>query len=91
MKFRSWNARFQVWATHAGAELDLLVTRGTRRLGFELKRTETPRRTRSMHAARTTLRLDRLDVVHGGSATYPLGERVRALALERLLEDLAPL
>lgn len=69
------------WATHAGAELDLLVVAGNRRLGFEFKRTEQPRRTRSMHAARQTLRLDRLDVVHAGEHTFPLGDGVRALAL----------
>jgi hypothetical protein len=77
------------WATHAGAELDLLVVQGGKRLGFEFKRTETPRRTRSMYAARQTLGLDRLDVVHGGAATFPLGDGVRALALGRLLVDLA--
>jgi len=76
------------WATHAGAELDLLVVQGGQRLGFEFKRTETPRRTRSMYAARQTLGLDRLDVVHGGAETFPLGEGVRALAIGRLLEDL---
>jgi hypothetical protein len=27
------------WATHAGAELDLLVVRDRRRVGFEFKRT----------------------------------------------------
>lgn len=30
------------WATHAGAELDLLVVRGGRRYGFELKFTDAP-------------------------------------------------
>lgn len=36
------------WATHSGAELDLLVVRGSRRLGFEFKRTDTPSVTPSM-------------------------------------------
>ena len=79
------------WATHGGAELDLLVVRGNVRLGFEFKRTERPRRTRSLHAARTTLGLDHVDVVHAGAETHPLGDGVRALALQRVLEDLAPL
>jgi predicted AAA+ superfamily ATPase len=79
------------WGTHAGAELDLLVVRGNRRLGFEFKRSETPRTTRAMHSARTTLKLDRLDVVHAGSHTFPLGDDTRALSLHRLLADLAPL
>jgi predicted AAA+ superfamily ATPase len=36
------------WATHNGAELDLLVVRGSRRRGFEIKRTTSPRVTPSM-------------------------------------------
>ncbi|MCP3957132.1 MAG: ATP-binding protein [bacterium] len=79
------------WATHAGAELDLLVIRGNRRLGFELKLASAPRMTRSMHTALSDLGLERLDVVHAGEHTYPLSERVRAVALARLDEDLEPL
>lgn len=79
------------WATHAGAELDLFIHRGQRRLGFELKLTSAPRMTRSIHSALESLRLDRLDVVHAGEKTSPLAEKVRALALARLEEDLEPL
>jgi uncharacterized protein len=78
------------WATHAGAELDLLVIRGRKRLGFELKRTVAPEVTRSMRIALDDLRLDRLDVVHAGHQTFPLDERIRALALSRIWEDLEP-
>ncbi len=79
------------WATHAGAELDLLVVRGRQRLGFEFKRTSAPRVTRSMRSACETLRLDRLDVIHAGSATFPLSHGIRAVACSRVLEDIAPL
>ena len=79
------------WATHTGAELDLLVMRGRKRLGFEFKRTEAPRITPSMRSALADLRLDRLDVVHAGRETYPLGERTRAVALGRILADVEPL
>jgi uncharacterized protein len=79
------------WGAHTGAELDLLVVRGGQRLGFEAMFTTTPRTTRSVQTALADLRLDRLDVVHAGDATFPLGERVRALALSRLLDDLEPL
>jgi predicted AAA+ superfamily ATPase len=47
------------WATHAGAELDLLVVRGNRRLGFEIKLTTSPGITRSMRTAMADLRLQR--------------------------------
>jgi uncharacterized protein len=79
------------WATHAGAELDLLVVRGRLRLGFEIKRTSSPRLTPSMRNALSDLHLERLDVIHAGEETFPLGDRVRAVALPRLLEDLKPL
>jgi hypothetical protein len=79
------------WATHAGAELDLLVVRGRQRLGFEFKRTDAPRLTGGMRSALETLRLDRLDVVHAGRGTFPLAPRVRALAARDLLRGLAPL
>jgi hypothetical protein len=79
------------WATHTGAELDLLVTHGRRRIGFEIKRTEAPRVTPSMRSALTDLRLDRLDVIHAGADTYPLADKVRAVALVRIGEDLKPL
>lgn len=79
------------WATHAGAELDLLVVHGRRRFGFEFKRTTSPRVTRSMRAALDSLRLDRLDVVHAGDHTFPLAEGMRAVSIRRILEDLEPL
>lgn len=79
------------WATHAGAELDLLVVRGRVRRGFEVKRTSTPRVTKSMRTAMETLGLETLDVVHGGKDTFPLTDRIRAVAAARLLEDVRPL
>lgn len=79
------------WGLHSGASLDLLVVRGRHRLGFEAKLTDAPRVTPSMRSALEALRLDRLDVVHAGSATFALDERIRALSLRRLVEDLEPL
>ncbi len=76
------------WATHAGAELDLLVIHGRKRLGFEFKRTVAPKTTRSMHVALADLRLDRLDVVHAGQETFPLTADIRALALTDVWEGL---
>ncbi len=79
------------WATHAGAELDLLIVRGQQRLGFEIKRTSSPRVTSSMRSALADLKLQRLDVIHAGDNTFPLGENIRAVAVTRLLDDLKPL
>jgi uncharacterized protein len=79
------------WGTHGGAELDLLVTAGTRRLGFEIKRTDAPRTTASMRSAMAALNLDRLDVVHAGRDTYPLGDGIRALAASDILKEIRSL
>jgi predicted AAA+ superfamily ATPase len=76
------------WATYGGAELDLLVVRGRQRLGFEIKRTTAPATTRSIHAARETLALQKVFVVHAGEASFPLSEGCQALAFARLYEDL---
>lgn len=79
------------WATHGGAELDLLVVHGRTRLGFEFKRTTAPAVTPSMRTALEDLRLTRLDVIHAGDDTFAMAPRVRALSWSRLLEDLSPL
>jgi hypothetical protein len=79
------------WATHGGAELDLLVIRGRRRIGFEVKRTSAPRLTPSMRSALEDLRLDRLDVIHAGAHSFPLAKNVRAVAMSQLLDHVAPL
>jgi hypothetical protein len=44
-----------------------------------------------MRTALEDLRLERLDVVHAGPETFPLAPRIRAVALPRLLDDIAPL
>lgn len=79
------------WATHSGAELDLLVVRGNRRLGFEFKRTTAPTVTRSMRAALQDLRLDEIVIVHAGSRSYSLDRRIKAIPLHRILDDVPPL
>ncbi len=79
------------WATHGGAEIDLVVVRGRRRRGFEIKRTSMPSVTPSMRTALVDLKLDSIDVIHAGAETFPLATKIRALALARLLQDLKPL
>ena len=73
------------WATHSGAELDLLVFRQGRRIGFEFKYSEKLATTKSMHIAAEDLKLDHLYVVHPGKYTFALTERITAIALPDLL------
>ena len=79
------------WGVYSGPELDLLVVRGNRRLGFEVKLADAPEVTRSMRSAKETLGLDRVDVVYPGPETFTLGAGFRALSIRRLWDDLEPM
>lgn len=79
------------WRTHTGAELDLLVVRGDRRLGFEVKRTTAPAVTPSMRSALKDLRLTSLTVIHAGDDSFPLGPKVRAVSASSLIDEIRPL
>ncbi len=79
------------WATHGRAELDLLVVRGQKRLGFEIKRTSSPKVTSSMRMALTDLNLQSLDIIHAGDETFPMNNKIRAVSFKRLLTDIQPL
>lgn len=78
------------WGTHGGAELDVLVTRGPLKVGFEIKWADAPRMTRSMHQAIADLVLDHLYVVYPGPKRYALAPRVSALPLAELGDALTP-
>ena len=75
------------WATHSGAELDLLLIRNSRRIGIECKRMDAPRLTSSMRAALTDLELSKLLVIYPGKHSYPLTEKIQAIPLARLAEE----
>jgi predicted AAA+ superfamily ATPase len=79
------------WGTHAGSELDLIIVSGRWRLGFEVKRSSSPRLTPSMRNALKDLKLRSLDVIHAGEQTFGLAERIRAVAFSRLLKDIKPI
>jgi hypothetical protein len=72
------------WATHGGAELDLLLLKQGRKVGVEGKRVDAPRLTPSMQTALEDLQLEHLAVIYPGDRPYPLAERVTAIPLETL-------
>jgi predicted AAA+ superfamily ATPase len=72
------------WATHAGAELDLMVTRAGKRYGFEFKYADAPGRKRSMHIAIQDLGLTHLWVVYPGDQTYALDDKITVLPLNAI-------
>jgi predicted AAA+ superfamily ATPase len=72
------------WATHQGAEIDLILRRGGQLFGVECKRADAPRMTPSIRNALSDLGLERVAVVYPGTRRFPLAERVEAVPLHTL-------
>ena len=72
------------WATHNGAELDLLFTHRGRRYGVEFKFTEAPEATKSMRVALEDLGLRHLWVVYPGKEKFSIGPRLSAWPLRQI-------
>lgn len=69
------------WATSNQAELDLLIIKGSQRMGFEFKYTDSPRMTRSLYSALEDLKLDKITVITPGDVEFLIHENVRVLGL----------
>ncbi len=69
------------WATHQGAELDLLMFRYSKRIGVDFKFMDAPSLTRSMLIAMEDLKLDALYVVYPGSRRYTLAAGIEVVPL----------
>ncbi len=74
------------WATHQGAEIDLMLFKHGRRLGVECKRMDAPTLTPSMRIAMNDLKLDRLVVVYPGIRRYALADGVEVIPLAEMAE-----
>lgn len=76
------------WATHNGAEIDLILLKDGQRLGVECKRVDAPRLTPSMRMALEDLKLERIAVVYPGTRRYRLAERVEAVPLDAVADGM---
>ncbi len=77
------------YATYSGAELDLLILKNGKRLGFEFKYADSPKVSRSMTTVLSDLKLDKLYVVYPGDNHYPLREKIELIPLERIQDLIA--
>jgi hypothetical protein len=73
------------WATHQGADLDLLLIHRGRCIGIECKRADAPVLRPSMHIAPADLKLDELRVVYPGQKRYALAKQVEVVPLAELV------
>lgn len=79
------------WATHSGAELDLLIVRGKNKIGYEIKLTTSPKITPSMRSALDDLNLKELKVIHAGDKSYSLAPRIEAVSYKDLPSQITSL
>ena len=74
------------WATHQGAEIDLVVRKNGKLSGIECKRTDAPKLTPSMRIALEDLQLSRIAVVYPGIKRYSIAAEVEAVPLREITE-----
>lgn len=72
------------WAVQSGAELDLLIVKDGKRIGFEFKYTDAPTLTKSMITALEDLKLDHLYVIYPQKTDYPLAEKITVQGIENI-------
>ena len=78
---------YYYWRTHAGLELDLMVLKNGKRLGFEIKYSETPKVTRSMHQIIDDLKLDQFYIVYQGKHRLALEEKIQLLPVNGIVNE----
>lgn len=70
------------WRTHDGAELDLLIYRGGKKVGFEFKYGDVIKISSSMRIALSDLNLDNLTIITPGEKSYRLDEKINVRGLK---------
>jgi predicted AAA+ superfamily ATPase len=69
------------WGVHGVGELDLLVIKNGKRIGFEIKHSSKPAITPSMRLAMQELKLEKIFVIYNGSNSFLLDDRIQAISL----------
>lgn len=72
------------WSTHNDAELDLLIFKNGKKIGFEFKYSDNPKTTKSMRIAKQDLNLDHLYVIFPGNRCFPFDENITACGLDSI-------
>jgi len=72
------------WATHQGAEVDLVLRKDGRMFGVECKRTDTPRLTPSTRIALADLKLEAIAVVYPGAQRFSIAPAIEAVPLREV-------
>lgn len=74
------------WATHNGAEIDLVFSKGGRMYGIECKRQDAPALTPSMKISLSDLGLERIAVIYPGTRRYELAKKVSVVPFDAVVD-----
>jgi predicted AAA+ superfamily ATPase len=72
------------WGLHTGAELDLVFQKSGKLYGLEVKYSDAPKMTKSMHSALAELNLEKLFVLYPGKDAYRLDKKIEVIGIEAL-------
>lgn len=72
------------WATHQGAEIDLVFNHGGYMYGVEIKRSDAPTMTPSMTNALEDLKLERIAVIYPGKRRYSVHKKVDVVPFDEI-------
>ncbi len=72
------------WSVHESAELDFLVTKGMKKIGFEIKYSDAPKITKSMHVAMEDLKLDHLYIITPGDQIFQMDNKVTSVGISHI-------
>jgi len=79
------------WATHQGAEIDLVLFKYGRMYGVEAKRTDAPTMTPSMRIALEDLKLERIAVIYPGEKRYELHKNISVIPFDQITSGMETL
>ena len=86
-KLRATPEEAYFWGVHGADELDLLIVKGGKRIGFEIKHTSSPTLTHSIKLAIDELKLDQIFVIFNGSKKFQMANKIFACPLSEFILD----
>jgi len=72
------------WATHQGAEIDLVFFKGGRMYGVEIKRQDAPTMTKSIQTALECLDIEHIAVIYPGKRRYSIHKKVDVVPFDEI-------
>lgn len=79
------------WATHQGAEIDLVFNNGGQMYGIEIKRADAPMLTPSLRIALEDLNLKRIVIIYPGNKRYAIHKQIDVVPFDNMLGGMSSL